>query len=91
MIDDRPMGKLSFRSWLVQMALITLSSPQNGQMLIRIAVRERVGLPQIIHREAEAMADRVERALLLGATGLENDLTARALRLWQAYDRYASH
>ena len=40
-MNDRPAGRLSFRAWLVQVALTTLSTPEYSQFLIRIAVREQ--------------------------------------------------
>jgi hypothetical protein len=42
-------------------------------------------------RQANLMADAVERSLLLGAAGHEDKRSDAALRLWQAYDRYARH
>jgi len=88
-MNDRPAGKLSFRAWLVQVALTTLSTPEYSQFLIRIAMREQMALPLVIVRQANAMADAVERSLLLGAAGHEDKRSDAALRLWQAYDRYA--
>ena len=56
MIDDRPMGKLSFRHWLVRVAIQTIFTPEYGQELIRSAVRSRTPLPLVICRRAETLA-----------------------------------
>ena len=76
-------------AWFVQVALTTLSTPEYSQFLIRIAVREQMALPLVIVRQANLMADAVERSLLLGAAVHEDKRSDAALRLWQAYDRYA--
>jgi hypothetical protein len=90
MIDDRPIGKLGFRHWLIRLAIQTISTPAYGQELIRIAVRSHTPLPLVICRRAETLADAVERSLLLDAEGRPDHGSAAAQRLWQAYDRYAS-
>jgi hypothetical protein len=87
---ERPPDKLSFRQWLIHIALVTLDAPECGQLLIQRAVRERVPLHIALRHQASAMADSVERSLLLHANGTPDARSAAALRLWQAYDAYAN-
>jgi hypothetical protein len=61
MSQDRPTGKLSFRHWLIHGCLQVLSEPQYGRSLVERAVREHVALPIAICRQAEEIADRIER------------------------------
>jgi len=90
MSQDRPTDKLSFRHWLIHGCLQVLSEPQYGRALVERAVREHVALPIAICRQAEEIADRIEKALLLAAAGAPTVLSAPAERIWQAYDRYAT-
>jgi len=87
---DRPPEKLSFRQWLIHVALVTIDQPENGQFLLQRAIRERVPLQIAIHHQASDMADGVERSLLLHAHGTPDARSAAAQRLWRAYDEYAN-
>ncbi len=86
MSDARPAGKRSWRRWLLNLCIQTLSQPTQLPLVELRALHDGTAMAVALCREAEDAADRIEKALL-GGRG--PDEQGRALIIWHAYDVYA--